>query len=93
MALGVFRLPRRFPIQQPLQLAQVVHIQPMEISPAGNSKQVVDHHGSISLTGQAFLANQLFSSFLGIVMIVIGTQQFHGVSLLKLTFHFTGWFW
>lgn len=93
MALGVFSLPRGFSIQQPLQLDQVVHSQPVKISPAGNSKQVVDHHGGISLAGQALLANQLFSGFFGIVMIVVGTQQFHGVSLIEFTRHFTGWFW
>lgn len=92
MSLGVFRPPRRFPIQQPLQLDQVVHTQPVKIPPAGNSKQVVDHHGCISLTGQAFLANQLFSGFLSIVMIVVGIQQFHSVSLIKFIRHFTGWF-
>ena len=93
MALGVFRLPRRFPIQEPLQLDQVVHAQPVKIPPTGNSKQVVDHDGGISLAGQAFLANQFFSGFFGLVMIVVGIQQSHSVSLIKFTRHFTGWFW
>lgn len=92
MALGVFSLPRGFSIQQPLQLDQVIHPQPVKISPAGNSKQVVDHHGGISLAGQALLANQLFRGFFGFVMIVVGVQQFHSGSLIKSTRHFNGWF-
>lgn len=90
MALSVFSLPRSFSIQQPLQLDQVVHPQSVKIPPAGNSKQVVDHDCGISLTGQALLTNQRFSGLLGIVMIVVGIQQFHSVSLIKFIRYFTG---
>ena len=77
MAIGVFRVPRHFPIQEPLQLNQVVHSQPIEITPAGYSEEVVDHDGGISFAGQTFLANQLFSGFFGVVMIIVSIKQFH----------------
>ncbi|KPY25493.1 hypothetical protein ALO65_200150 [Pseudomonas syringae pv. papulans] len=83
MALSVLCLPRSFSIQQPLQLDQIVHPEPVKIPPAGNSKKIVDHDCGISLTSQALLANQLFRSLLGIIMIVVGIQQFHSVILIK----------
>ncbi|MNG07164.1 hypothetical protein D3C84_904530 [compost metagenome] len=61
----------------------------MKIPPARNSKQVVDHYRGITLTGQALLANQLFNGLFGFVMIVVGIQQFHSVSLIKFTLYFT----
>ena len=44
----------------------------MEISPAGNAEQVVDDHGGVAFAGQALVASQLLSSFLGFVAVVVG---------------------
>ncbi|MNN68087.1 hypothetical protein D3C81_1837670 [compost metagenome] len=50
----------------------------MEISPVGNAEQVVDDHRGIPLTGQALLADQLFSSGLGLVAVIVGVEELHG---------------
>lgn len=73
------RRPARTALQQALQLAEVVHAQAVEISPAGDAEQVLDDHGGVALAGQALVAGQFLGSLFGFVTVVVGVEQFHAV--------------
>ncbi|MNY57282.1 hypothetical protein D3C86_1934670 [compost metagenome] len=49
----------------------------MEIAPAWVAEQVVNDHRSITLTGKALIAGQLFSSLIGFVTVVVRVEEFH----------------
>lgn len=72
-------LPAGTVIEQNLQITQIVHAQAMEVAPAGDAEQVVDDYGSVTFTGQALVAGQLFGGFFGFVTVFVGVEEFHGL--------------
>ena len=46
----------------------------MEVAPARDTKKVVNHYGSVTLTGEALVACQLFGGFLGVISVVVGIE-------------------
>lgn len=51
MSSLIGRPPSGNSLQQALQFAQVVHAQTVEVAPARDAEQVVDHHGGIAFAG------------------------------------------